>query len=76
VLSPVPGTKYPLTGPSDYRLTRSVIEAPGHPTTTRWNVFLVHHEHEHAEPGIDAPEAVVTLSPVYSTTESYSYRSS
>jgi hypothetical protein len=51
-----------------------VIEAPGHPTTTRWNVFLVHNDHEHGEPAITTPEAVVTLSPVHSHTESYSYR--
>jgi PKD repeat protein len=74
LLSPVQGTKYPLTGPTDYRLTRRVTEVPGHPTTTRWNVYLVHHEHEHAEPAITAPETVATLSPVWSETESYSYR--
>ncbi len=74
LLSPIHGTKYPLTGATDYRLSRRVVEIPNHPTTTRWNVYLQHEHHEHPEPAILTPDGVATLSPVYSATESFSYR--
>lgn len=74
MLSPIDGTKYPLSGDTDYRLSRRVTETPGHPTTTTWSVFLRHNNHEHGEPPINGSEAIATLSPVYSPTEESSYR--
>ncbi len=74
ITSPIQGTKYPLTGDTEYRLTRRVIEAPNHPTSTRWKVFLRHENHEHGEPAMESAEAAATLSPVHSETEEYSYR--
>ncbi len=74
ILSPVDGTKYPITGATNYALTRRVTEVPGHPTTTQWRVFLHHNEHEHGEPPIFANEAIALISPAHSTTETYYYR--
>ena len=74
ILSPMDGTKYPINASTSYPLTRSVTEAPGHPTTTQWRVFLHHNAHEHAEPPMSANEATALISPAYSATETYYYR--
>lgn len=74
ILSPVDGAKYPLVRETPYRLSRRVIESPGHPTSTRWEVFLHHNEHEHPDPPIDLPEPTVVIPPTYSAVETYSYR--
>ncbi len=74
ILSPIGGTKYPLAGNTEYRLTRRVIEVANHPTTTRWNVYLRHENHEHSEPAVTTNEAVATLSPAFSADEIFSYR--
>ena len=74
LLSPVDGAKYSLAGDTEYALTRLVTEAPGHPTVTRWNVFLHHNEHQHGEPAVIGPEAVALISPIHSLTETYFFR--
>jgi glucose/arabinose dehydrogenase len=74
LLSPVDGAKYSLNGDTEYVLKRRVIEAPGHPTTTRWNVFLHHNEHVHGEPAALGAEAVALISPIHSFTETYFFR--
>ncbi len=74
LLSPVDGAKYSLAADTEYALTRLVVETPGHPTTTRWNVFLHHNEHEHGEPTVTGAEAVALISPIHSPTETYFFR--
>lgn len=74
LLSPLDGAKYPLDADSQFALERSVVEAAGHPTTTRWQVFLHHNTHIHPEPPIDAASTSVTISPVHSETEVFFYR--
>jgi PKD repeat protein len=74
ILSPVDGTKFLLTGDTEYLLTRRVVETAGHPTTTTWSVFLHHNDHEHPQTPVVATEALATISPAHSTTESFSYR--
>ncbi len=74
ILTPADGTKYPTNAATSYTLTRSVTQAPNHPTTTQWRVFLHHNEHEHAEPPIAGNTATALISPAYSATETYFYR--
>ena len=74
ILTPLNGTKYSIASPTNYTLTRQVIEAPGYPTTTQWRVFLHHNEHEHAETPIDATTTTVVITPAHSQTETYFYR--
>ena len=74
ILSPLDGAKYPLTAATSYKLTRRVTESPGHPTTTQWQIFLHHDEHEHAEAPIPSNVATALISPAFSATETYFYR--
>lgn len=72
--SPIDGAKYTLEGDTQYLLMRNVVEVPGHPTTTQWNVFLHHNEHQHGEPAVIAPSATALISPIHSLTETYFFR--
>ena len=74
LLGPIDGTKYTLEGDTEYALTRRVVEAPSHPTTTEWKIFLHHNEHEHGEPAVIGTAAAALISPIYSTTETYFFR--
>ena len=74
ILSPANGAKYSISAASSHTLTRRVTEAPGHPTTTQWRVFLHHNEHEHGEPPVFANETTAVISPAHSATETYYYR--
>ncbi len=74
ILTPADGTKYPTNAATSYALTRSVMEAPGHPTTTQWRVFLHHNEHEHGEPPVFANTTTALIPPAYSAMETYFYR--
>ena len=74
ILSPLDGTKYSIAAATSYTLARRITEIPGHPTTTQWQVFLHHNEHEHAEPPVSTNVATAVISPAFSTTENYFYR--
>ena len=74
LLGPIDGTKYTLEGDTEYALTRLLVEAPGHPTTTEWKVFLHHNEHEHGEPAVIGASAAALISPIHSLTETYFFR--
>ena len=74
LLTPIDGAKYSLDGDTEYRLARLVTEVPGHPTTTQWNVYLHHNEHEHGEPAVIGPTATALISPAYSLTETFYFR--
>ncbi|MEQ1858338.1 MAG: Ig-like domain-containing protein [Chthoniobacteraceae bacterium] len=74
IVSPVDGGKYALNATNSYALLRRVVESPGHPTTTRWQVFLHHDAHEHPEPPIDAASTTAVISPNHTAGSTFYYR--
>ncbi len=74
IVSPVDGGKYPIDAEKNFALLRKVVEVPGHPTTTQWQVFLHHNTHEHPEVPVVAASTSVPISPIHSTEETFYFR--
>jgi|GEM_PF-5154541 len=74
MISPTDGAKYPLDATVPFSLLRSVTEVNGHPTTTRWDIFLHHNSHEHTETPVTTAEGTTMIVPAYGDGATYYYR--
>ena len=74
MISPVDGAKYPLDATVPFSLLRNVTEVEGHPTTTRWDIFLHHNSHEHTEAPVTTAEGTAPLVPAFGDGAIYYYR--
>lgn len=76
ITSPLAGCKYPMTGPSLYNLSATIndAESPAGACSCRWQVYLHHNEHEHAEPPDFNCETTAVISPIGCDEATYYYR--
>ena len=76
ILSPVDGSKYPLTGDTLYACAALVTDAEhgSNQLSCVWQTILHHNDHEHEEPPVESCATTTVISPVGCDGETYYYR--
>ncbi len=76
IISPVPGTRYPVTGLTAFSLQATVSDAEHGPAQLHyaWQTWLHHNTHAHPEPVDTARQSSLTTSPLGCGTDTYYYR--
>ena len=76
IITPAPGTRYPVTGLTAFSLQAAVSDAEHGPAQLRyaWQTWLHHNTHNHPEPVDTARQSSLTTAPLGCEADTYYYR--